>query len=134
MRRIEVSCAIIEDNGLVLAAQRGAQMDLPGKWEFPGGKIRAGEDPRECICREILEELGLEVKVVASLNPCEHSYIHLRVRLHPFVCRVTGGRLRLSEHRAVHWAGGTELSSLDWAQADIEVLKAYQGYLEGESG
>ena len=60
MSYIHVTCAIIERNGLVLAARRSASMHLPLKWEFPGGKIRAGEDPGECLKREIREELDLE--------------------------------------------------------------------------
>ena len=63
MRHLRVACAIIERDGRVLAAQRSAAMTLPLKWEFPGGKIEAGESPEECLIRELMEELGVTVLV-----------------------------------------------------------------------
>jgi 8-oxo-dGTP diphosphatase len=68
---LKVSCAIIESQGKVLAAQRGPGMNLPGKWEFPGGKVEAGESAEACIRREIREELNLEIE--PSLPPASSS-------------------------------------------------------------
>jgi len=81
MKHIHVTCAIIERNGLVLAARRSAFMQLPLKWEFPGGKIRAGEDPGECLKREIREELALDVDIAGELTP---PSVPMRVRHQPF--------------------------------------------------
>ncbi|MFP4629514.1 MAG: (deoxy)nucleoside triphosphate pyrophosphohydrolase, partial [Desulfohalobiaceae bacterium] len=100
---LEVSCAIIEADGLVLAARRGEQMAMPGKWEFPGGKLRPGESPVQGIVREIKEELDLKVQVQTGLEPCTHNYPGLRVRLHPFVCWIVRGRVCLREHQEVCW-------------------------------
>ena len=61
-KHIHVTCAIIERDGLVLAAQRSAIMSMPLKWEFPGGKVDVGEGLEECLCRELAEELGVNVK------------------------------------------------------------------------
>ncbi|MCF8076784.1 MAG: NUDIX domain-containing protein [Desulfotignum sp.] len=60
---LHVTCAIIEQDGCVLAAQRSLAMAMPLKWEFPGGKIKPGETPEHCLCREIAEELAVKVAV-----------------------------------------------------------------------
>jgi 8-oxo-dGTP diphosphatase len=124
-RHLQVSCAIIERAGLVLAAQRSQSMSHPGKWEFPGGKIIPGESPAACLRREIREELGLEVETGLQLPPSTHRYPALTVTLHPFVCTITAGKPFLHEHAAITWLPPAELASLDWAEADLPVLAAY---------
>lgn len=128
---IEVSCAIIERDGLVLAAQRGEVMNMPMKWEFPGGKIEPRENAATCIQREIREELGTEICILATLPPSEWRYPDFTITLYPFVCRLNGGILRLAEHRAVCWMSPEKLLTLDWAEADGPVLQAYFRYIEG---
>jgi mutator protein MutT len=82
-----VTRAIIERDGFVLAAQRSAMMSLPLKWEFPGGKIDQGESPEECLRREIAEEMNIQVEIGCSLPPSTHKYpvpsryIHLSAQL-----------------------------------------------------
>lgn len=122
---IHVTCAIIEENGRVLAAQRGRETSLPLKWEFPGGKIRSGESPEDCLRRELVEELGVEVEVCRSLAPATHEYTELVVTLYPFVCSIASGRLTLHEHESVSWQSPEELFLLDWAEADLPVLADY---------
>lgn len=100
-------------------------MSHPGKWEFPGGKIIPGEFPAEGLRREISEELGLEVRTIQQLPPHTHHYPALTVTLLPFVCTITAGELLLHEHAAILWLPPAELSSLDWAEADLPVLATY---------
>ena len=119
----EVTCAVVVEGGLVLATQRSGQMEHPLKWEFPGGKLRAGESPESCIVREIREELGLEVEVLWALTPVVHRYHAKQVRLIPFVCSVKGGTLTLREHRAFRWMAPGEMEVLDWLEADVEVVR-----------
>ena len=92
MKRIQVACAIIESKGKVLY-QRSESMSLPLKWEFPGGKINDGERPSECLKREILEELGIEVTVGQSLAPATHRYPDSTVTLYPFLCTIIAGKI-----------------------------------------
>lgn len=125
---IDVACAIIEHDGRVLAAQRSATMRLPLKWEFPGGKLHPGESAADCLVREVEEELGVTVQVLRALPAHEHRYAGFAVRLHPFVCRYDGGKLLLHEHQAVRWLAPEELPALDWAEADIPIIR---GYLAG---
>lgn len=118
-----VTCAIIVKDGCVLAAQRSISMSHPLEWEFPGGKVEAGETPEECIVREIQEELGLEVKVIEPGAVVFKPHASGRtLELLPFVCEVIGGDLHLREHAQVRWCEPAELGELDWAAADVEVL------------
>ncbi|MFO7861733.1 MAG: (deoxy)nucleoside triphosphate pyrophosphohydrolase [Thermodesulfobacteriota bacterium] len=133
-RPIEVTCAIIEKNGWILAAQRGPGMTMPFKWEFPGGKINPGETAEDCIIREINEELGVEIQIKTTLQQSTHSYPDLHVRLHPFVCRITNGRIAPKEHRAVQWTTHDHLPGLQWAEADVAVVKSYLEYCIGKQG
>lgn len=118
---IDVTCALIEHEGKVLAVQRSAAMKMPLKWEFPGGKIETGETAEACLLREIAEELELDIEIRAALTP----YAHEQIRLIPFVCRWTGGHLRLVEHAQCRWLAPTSLPELDWAPADVEVVAQY---------
>jgi len=127
---LHVTCAIIERNGQVLAAQRSAAMSLPLKWEFPGGKIQAGESPEECLRREIHEELGITIAITKTMKPATHSYPGMTVTLYPFVCVVSGEKLIRNEHNALIWLPPAELPALDWAAADLPVLAAYLRQLE----
>lgn len=131
---IEVSCAIIEENGKVLAAQRSNRMRMPLKWEFPGGKIDPGETADTCIIREIKEELGINIHIKAALPPVRHSYPDFRIRLHPFVCELKQGRIELKDHRAARWLDRAELLDLDWADADVAIVKSYLKRLEKGTG
>jgi mutator protein MutT len=125
-KHVHVACALIERDGLVLAAQRSATMNLPLKWEFPGGKLEAGESAEECLQRELMEEMGVIISVGRPLPLHTHSYDTFTVTLYPFVCSMTSEHITLHEHAAMVWLPPEELHSLDWAEADWPVLAAYQ--------
>lgn len=123
-KEIQVSCAIIVDrNGLIMAARRGAAMNMPMKWEFPGGKIEADESAASCLLREIREELNLQIKIEQELPVFSHDYPKFRINLHPFVCTIIAGELILQEHESVEWLACTELHRLDWAAADLPIVE-----------
>lgn len=122
---LQVACAIIEHNGKVLAAQRSETMNLPLKWEFPGGKLEKGETPEQCLIRELREELALEIGIGQALPMVSHSYETFRVTLHPFVCSLRNSGMTLHEHRAVAWMEPGRMVELDWAEADLPVIADY---------
>ena len=121
----DVTCAIIVRQGMALVVRRAEGMHLAGYWEFPGGKLRQGESPRDCIVREIQEELSLEVSPVAALEPVEHEYPDKSIRLIPFVCALEGGELELREHTEARWLWPEDLLSLELCPADMPVARSY---------
>lgn len=123
---LHVTCAIIERDGMVLAAQRSRIMRMPLKWEFPGGKIEPGEGPEACLHRELLEELGLCVSVKRAMPTLTHRYPAFTVTLHPFVCELLSGKVVLNEHRAIAWLKPEELPALNWVEADVALVAAYR--------
>ena len=124
----EVSCAIILDGEMVLATQRSYFMPHPYKWEFPGGKLKPGETPEACIIREIREELGVEISVIQLLPSVRHRYSDSDIKLIPFVCSIKEGEIDLSEHKSYRWVHRSELSRVDWLEADIEVMALIDRY------
>ena len=111
------------NEGKVLICQRSEQMSLPMKWEFPGGKMEPGEDEALTIVREIKEELHLDIEVHERLEAVEHRYPTFRIRLIPFLAEITGGKLKLEEHRDAKWLPVTELTGYDWAPADMPIVE-----------
>ncbi|MBR8537104.1 (deoxy)nucleoside triphosphate pyrophosphohydrolase [Carboxylicivirga sediminis] len=122
---IQVTCAIIVDNGRILAALRSRQMSQSWKWEFPGGKIDKGETAEECVIREIKEELNILITVSESLTPTIHSYPDKTIELIPFICSIKEGTVTAVEHEKVSWFSLEELKSLNWADADLPVMEEF---------
>lgn len=123
---VNVSCAIILDgSGRVLVTRRSANMPLPFKWEFPGGKVEPGETPESCLVREIHEELDVEIEVLEQREPNIHNYGTKSIRLIPFTCRIISGEIHLKEHEAYRWLEPGGLSDLDWAEADVPIVKDF---------
>jgi 8-oxo-dGTP diphosphatase len=125
---IPVVCALIEQGGSLLLAQRPAHKHLPLKWEFPGGKVEVGEAPAAAIIREIREELGCETVITHALPPFVHDYKTAIIEMIPFVCTLapTSPPPRALEHVAITWAKPEELSHYDLAAADLPVIALYQ--------
>ena len=122
---IKVTCAIIENENRVLVVQRSAKMSLPLKWEFPGGKIENNESEEDCIIREIKEELNLEIVVLKKLQSSVYDYPNISIELIPFVAKQVNGEIKLLEHANYSYILKEELLKLDWAEADIPIVKSY---------
>jgi len=120
---LEVTCAIIFKDNHVLIAQRNANMKLPLKWEFPGGKVETGESNAACLAREIKEELNLEIRIGKGLTGVMRHYPKFSLRLYPFICAYQGGELNAVEHAQVKWEKISNLMAYDWAAADVPVVK-----------
>lgn len=123
MTPLKVTCAIITIDGKILAVQRSRTMSMPMKWEFPGGKIEPAETEMECIKREIREELGIEIEVQERLTPSIHQYPSFTIELIPYTAHYLSGDLKLKEHNSYVLMNRDELDRLDWAEADIPIVK-----------
>jgi 8-oxo-dGTP diphosphatase len=118
-----VTCALIRQGNRLLCTQRSARMSLPLKWEFPGGKLEPGEDPADCIVREIEEELNLVIAVSGQAPEVRHARGNdSGLVLLPFLARVTSGNMVLLEHREARWCTPEEMPLLDWAPADVGIV------------
>jgi 8-oxo-dGTP diphosphatase len=130
---IRVTCAIIRNEGKILAVKRPRHKHQGGKWEFPGGKIEPGESAAECIVREIFEELSVEIEICRQLTKIRHIYPDKEILLIPFLCKVKSGELILKEHEEAVWIRKDEISNPDWAAADLKIIEVnFSQFSSGE--
>lgn len=122
-KRINVVGAVFIKDGKVLAAKRSASMALPGLWEFPGGKIEAGETAQEALLREISEELNCDIEVGNYLTTTDYQYPFGTVSLTTYFAELKGDEPELTEHAEIRWLSPSELFEVDWAPADIPAVE-----------
>jgi len=123
MKQIEVVAAIIHDaEGRIFATQRGYG-EWKDWWEFPGGKMEAGEKPEEALKREICEELSAEIAVDELLCTVEYDYPKFHLTMHCYLCSLLTETLQLNEHEAAKWLPKDELDSVKWLPADLDVIE-----------
>lgn len=121
-RRIEVVAAVIfDEQGRIFATQRGYG-EWKDWWEFPGGKIEAGETPQQALHREIHEELDTEIEIGELLQIIDYEYPSFHLTMHCFKCRLTNTHVTLLEHEAAKWLRPEELVSVKWLPADEEII------------
>ena len=128
MKKIDVVAAIIQCGEETLCVQRGlAKLEyISKKYEFPGGKIEAGETKESAIIREIKEELQLDIIEPIYFNTVNHQYPDFFITMHSFICLVKNKDIVLTEHIDQKWLEIEELGSLDWAAADIPIVQKLQ--------
>ena len=129
MKQIEVVAAIIRKGDRILATQRGYG-EWQDWWEFPGGKMEAGETPEEALKREIREELSTEISVDEFLCTVEHDYPAFHLKMHCYLCSLIGEALHLNEHEAAKWLTKNELDSVKWLPADVGVVEVIKSKIQ----
>jgi len=122
MKEIEVVAAIIRKGDCIFATQRGYG-EWKDWWEFPGGKMEAGETREKALRREIREELSAEISVDDFLCTVEYDYPKFRLRMHCFLCSLLSDGLSLNEHEAAKWLQKDEMDNVKWLPADLKVLE-----------
>ena len=127
MKQIEVVAAIIRKGDKIFATQRGygewGYGEWKDWWEFPGGKMEAGETPEKALVREIREELSAEISVDEYLCTINYDYPKFHLTMHCYLCSLVTEALHLNEHEAAKWLEKDELDSVKWLPADYEVLE-----------
>jgi len=114
------ACALIDADGRVLIAERPAGKAMAGLWEFPGGKVEAGERPEECLIRELAEELGIAVKeaCLAPLTFASHNYPDFHLLMPLYVCRRWEGIVTPREGQRLAWVKPQRLRDYPMPPAD----------------
>ncbi|MBR0223587.1 MAG: (deoxy)nucleoside triphosphate pyrophosphohydrolase [Bacteroidales bacterium] len=121
MKTIEVVAAIIRRGDRIFATQRGYG-DFKDWWEFPGGKVEAGETSTQALVREIREELDAEISVDKYLTTIDWDYPDFHLTMHCYICSLLGESLHLNEHEAARWLGPADLHSVRWLPADDQLI------------
>jgi 8-oxo-dGTP diphosphatase len=118
------ACALIDADGRVLIAQRPEGRSMAGLWEFPGGKVEAGERPEEALIRELKEELGIAVKeaCLAPLTFASHTYEDFQLLMPLYVCRRWEGIVTPLEGQQLTWARPTKLKDYPMPPADLPLI------------
>ena len=129
MKTVHVVAAVIRDGNRVFATQRGYGEYKDG-WEFPGGKIEAGETPQEALRREIREELDTEITVGERLAAVEYAYPQFHLSMQCFWCKILEGTPVLKEHEAARWLDVESLDSVAWLPADRTVIERIRTQLK----
>ena len=128
LKKVEVVAAIIRKGDRVFATQRGYG-EWKDWWEFPGGKMEAGESPEEALVREIREELDTEISVEEYLTTIEWDYPEFHLTMHCYMCSLVTDALHLNEHEAACWLTAANLHSVNWLPADYSILELLENEL-----
>ena len=128
MKTIEVVAAIIIKGNQVFATQRGYG-EFKGWWEFPGGKIEVGEEPKSALVREIKEELDADISVGDLLDTVEWDYPTFHLTMDCYICSLNSESIHLNEHEASAWLTKETLNSVKWLPADLILLDKISQYI-----
>ena len=123
-----VAAALIRDDGAILLTQRPDGKAMAGLWEFPGGKLEAGETPEHALCRELQEELGINVDV-GALHPltfASHSYESFHLLMPVYICKDWSGDLAPQESQAMAWVKPDQLHDYPMPPADLPLIPYFQ--------
>ncbi len=128
MKTVKVVAAVIREDNRIFATQRGYGEFKDG-WEFPGGKVEAGETPQEALVREIHEELDTDIQVGELIETVEYDYPTFHLSMDCFWATVISGDLVLREHEAAKWLTKETLNSVDWLDADRGLVDTIKNVL-----
>ena len=124
-----VICDSLEHPTKIFATARGYG-DFKGQWEFPGGKIEAGESSQTALIREIKEELDADIAVGSLIDTIEYDYPAFHLSMDCFWCVVTSGTIKLLEAQDARWLNKNELASVQWLPADVSLIEKLSAVLQ----
>ncbi len=120
---ITVTAAIIEKDGLILAARRNPGKHMAGHWEFPGGKLEENESPEECLKRELKEEFDINCRIDTFFAESIYDYGEKTIKLLCYFATHLEGAFLCKDHDRIVWLPPAELERLLWAPADIPLMQ-----------
>ncbi len=123
MKHVVVAAAVIRRGEKIFCACRGGNGPLAHKWEFPGGKLESAENGEQAVVREIREELSCTIAVDSYLMTVEHDYPTFHITMHAYACHLVDGEPVIGEHTDSKWLTVSELPTLQWANADIPIVR-----------
>lgn len=127
MKHYEVVAAVIEHEGKYLCMQRNkGKFDYTSyKFEFPGGKVEAGETNHKALERELREEMDMEINISENdyLMTVNHTYPDFSITMHAFLCKVENPKFVMKEHADSKWMSAQDMPTLDWAEADKPIVE-----------
>ena len=125
------ACALVDPDGRVLLAQRPEGKSLAGLWEFPGGKVEAGETPEACLIRELREEIGVDTwaSCLAPLSFASHSYPDFHLLMPLYVCRRWQGTAQGREGQRLAWTRPRDMGGYPMPPADVPLVAALRDLL-----
>jgi 8-oxo-dGTP diphosphatase len=115
---IRVVAAVIAQDGRYLVTQRRPTAVLPLLWEFPGGKVEAGESDLEALKREVKHRVGVDIEPGAQISAAEHAYEHYTLELHLYDCRITTGEPKAVNVHQFRWVESQDFDALPFTPAD----------------
>ena len=127
MKTIKVVAGIIIDSDKVLIARRGSKESFAGGWEFPGGKIEAGETPQEALIRELKEELDITISVGELCAEIVQNYGYISINLISYYCNIIDGKITMSAHDTYKWVGIKNLFKYKLLPADVKIANKILG-------
>lgn len=122
MKTINVVAAVIKEADRIFATARGYG-EYKGWWEFPGGKVEAGETPEEALVREIKEELDSTISVEEYIDTIEYDYPEFHLSMRCYFCKLLSGDLTLKEAEEARWLTRDTINGVRWLPADITILE-----------
>ena len=128
MKTVNVVAAIIRDGDRIFATERGYG-DFKDRWEFPGGKVEAGETPQQALKREIAEELNAGIEVGDYLTTVEYDYPKFHLSMKCYWARIVEGKPVLLEHEAARWLTKETLDTVSWLPADSTIIEEIKKHL-----
>ena len=133
MKIIEVLCCLIFNSKNKLLITRRGSGNFKGKWEFPGGKLEKDETEEECLKREILEELNIEIDVKSFFMRNNHSYPTFTVKLISYISIFNNGEIELVDHDKYEWVEIHKLKDYDFLDGDIPIIDNIPGFEKKEA-
>jgi 8-oxo-dGTP diphosphatase len=126
-----VAVALLDADNRILLTQRPEGKPMAGLWEFPGGKVHAGETPEAALIRELHEELGIDIRAscVAPLTFASHSYEKFHLLMPLYVCRQWRGKLTAKENQKMAWVRASALRDYPMPPADVPLIAILQDWL-----